>query len=938
MSHAGYASLDGNEHESNPLTSPVFKFFAKKRNRFLVFGFWGLFAICGLIWGLKFISVTSLEINPSPGCPAQLAQADFDAHFPPAAQAIVLVIEAKHGTGSLITATPGKPITTYTCRKDFDKFTSAFTTRIATNGVLKDCKIATVGFCNQANSTRSFLKAKLFSSPEGEANDSISLLEITASSDCNAEQFAQEVQKLTDDLLGDLPDLYAAPTGQPCLLDAVQTGVDSTMALSTMTFPLALLLVTLVVGNLRMAICILFGIAGSVTSSFTIMYPVALATPVTSMAPPLMIAVSLAMSIDYSLFLTSRFGAEIKRGCSVELATATMMATSGRIVVVSGLTLTVCFLTMMILPSDFITTMGVGASIAVFMAILANLSLTPSLFLQFPKFFSSFRFYGCTCDGVTCCEKSAPKRIRKPVLNVDSRDMIPPELLARQKDFRHSWYYPVARATQRYGIFILIAIFAAAYPVAIHVLDLKISEGETDLMPRSTPPTEALDKLIINFGAQSVFGTQVIHVPPADMLITDETWLNGTCQMLQYVANQTQRPARMFSGVMILDGHCIPPPLVILALDFPFFKAAEDLCALAGSGLCIPECVKLLHNSTLNSTVVITACTDACVVLNDVVKSGNVSVCDAVAQGYYEQITTLARNFVSHDRKGALVDINISVVSGDPFSSETQDWIKRFREVVDDYQRSPHHYEHIGSVGLLGQGPIQLDTANAVFARFPLMIGVTFGVVFVLLGVAFKTPVVPIRAIVCLTLMLTFTYGLAVMTYQLGSLDAAGIASMSKDSSGSMNWMPPMISFSVMVGLGLDYDVFLMESIAEERKTGLSDTEAVMSGLCQTANVISVAGVVMLVAFVALLISATPALNEIAFLLLIGIIVDCFVTTKFIIPSAMGLLGSVNFWPQKFTVTRSMFAQNEPDLNPVPVGCRLFCCGRYRYEQFASDA
>ena len=106
--------------------------------------------------------------------------------------------------------------------------------------------------------------------------------------------------------------------------------------------------------------------------------------------------------------------------------------------------------------------------------------------------------------------------------------------------------------------------------------------------------------------------------------------------------------------------------------------------------------------------------------------------------------------------------------------------------------------------------------------------------------------------------------------------------------------------------------------------------QATMAGLCHTSNIISIAGVVMLAAFVSLLISTTPVLNQIAFLLLIGIIIDCFITTKIIVPSAMALLGTANFWPQKYPVTHSFLpAQAQQlDASAWPVGCRFFCCRR----------
>ena len=75
-------------------------------------------------------------------------------------------------------------------------------------------------------------------------------------------------------------------------------------------------------------------------------------------------AVSLALSIDYSLFLLTRFNEEMGNGVSVETAVTTMLATQGHTVLVSGSTLCLCFLCMLMIPVSTISTMGVGAAVS----------------------------------------------------------------------------------------------------------------------------------------------------------------------------------------------------------------------------------------------------------------------------------------------------------------------------------------------------------------------------------------------------------------------------------------------------------------------------------------------------------------------------------------------------------------------------------------------
>ena len=88
--------------------------------------------------------------------------------------------------------------------------------------------------------------------------------------------------------------------------------------------------------------------------------------------------------------------------------------------------------------------------------------------------------------------------------------------------------------------------------------------------------------------------------------------------------------------------------------------------------------------------------------------------------------------------------------------------------------------------------------------------------------------------------------------------------------------------------------------VAEERENGFSEKEASVRALAATANLISAAGAIMVVAFMSVLLSGTAALNEIAFMLTVGILIDCFVTTKMAIPASIGFTGGRTFWPRRF--------------------------------------
>ena len=103
-----------------------------------------------------------------------------------------------------------------------------------------------------------------------------------------------------------------------------------------------------------------------------------------------------------------------------------------------------------------------------------------------------------------------------------------------------------------------------------------------------------------------------------------------------------------------------------------------------------------------------------------------------------------------------------------------------------------------------------------VYDLFPIAIGVTTVLVFILVGFSFGSLLIPLRAIYSIGLTLAFVYGTAVWVYQDGALNFLHFSGLHDNTA--LSWFSPILSFSVVVGLGLDYDVFLLSRIQEFRK------------------------------------------------------------------------------------------------------------------------
>jgi hypothetical protein len=115
------------------------------------------------------------------------------------------------------------------------------------------------------------------------------------------------------------------------------------------------------------------------------------------------------------------------------------------------------------------------------------------------------------------------------------------------------------------------------------------------------------------------------------------------------------------------------------------------------------------------------------------------------------------------------------------------------------------------------------------------------------------------------------------------------------------------------------------------RRAGLGETEAVVAGLSQTGHIITAAGVIMAIAFSGLLLSTEPVLNELAFLLVLAVLVDTFIVRSMLVPAIMSAFGRLNWWPQKFKNNHNGATKTPSVRSRSRCRGRQTACGRSGY-------
>ena len=270
---------------------------------------------------------------------------------------------------------------------------------------------------------------------------------------------------------------------------------------------------------------------------------------------------------------------------------------------------------------------------------------------------------------------------------------------------------------------------------------------------------------------------------------------------------------------------------------------------------------------------------------------------EAGAAAVKDGIARLQTALKADDRFGpAQVAVNkagdLTVVSttlaGDPAAEATQNVIRQLRESV-----VPAAFGATASdVYVTGTTAGVVDYLDFFNKWLPIAIGVVLSLSFVLLLVAFRSVVIPAKAILMNLLSVGAAYGLLVLVFQEGvGADLLGLTQVDSIEA----WVP-LFLFAMLFGLSMDYQVFLLTRI-KERFDHTGDTrEAVAYGIGRTASIITGAAAIMVCVFGGMATGELVAFQQMGFGLAVAIFLDATVVRTIIVPAGMELLGDWNWY------------------------------------------
>ncbi|MDP6821713.1 MAG: MMPL family transporter [Dehalococcoidia bacterium] len=184
------------------------------------------------------------------------------------------------------------------------------------------------------------------------------------------------------------------------------------------------------------------------------------------------------------------------------------------------------------------------------------------------------------------------------------------------------------------------------------------------------------------------------------------------------------------------------------------------------------------------------------------------------------------------------------------------------------------------------------DVVDSLYGRFPIVAGIVIIATYVSLLVLFRSVVLPIKAILLNVMSILASYGALVFVFQQGHFSGL----LGFEPMGVIEATTPILLFSIIFGLSMDYEIFLLARVSESYKRSRDNTAAVAEGLKRSGRIITGAASILIVVALSFMVADVVLVKAIGLGLAIAIFVDVTIVRSLLAPSIMRLLGPLNWW------------------------------------------
>jgi len=261
--------------------------------------------------------------------------------------------------------------------------------------------------------------------------------------------------------------------------------------------------------------------------------------------------------------------------------------------------------------------------------------------------------------------------------------------------------------------------------------------------------------------------------------------------------------------------------------------------------------------------------------------------------------------FLGSDGKSALVWANLS---NEPYTDQAISTLTKIRQNINSLQSNDRL---LASSSMLvgGETASVADLANSSAADYFNMTALVLVGVFVVLMIALGSIFTPLRLI--FTILLSISWAMAAVIYIFHTYIGMELI-----------WILPIMLLVIMLGLGLDYDIFLVTRIREYVVGGARDDEAIETAVERTGGIITATGLVTAGAFGTMMLSQIPMLQQLGLAFFIVVILDATLTRVYLVPSIMRHMKRLNWWAPG-RIRRVPVTPEEKLIPPIPMRTKL---------------
>ena len=550
---------------------------------------------------------------------------------------------------------------------------------------------------------------------------------------------------------------------------------------------------------------------------------------INSTTPVLGIMLGLAVGIDYSLFIISKYRSLVVQGYEYKEAAARAMGTAGNAVVFAAITVIIALSALSVVNVPFMTTMGLAGAASIAIAALVAISLIPALLgLAGPRVFSKKQL-----KRAGIAKASGVKKIKPIKYN--------------------SFWYKWGKAITTRPVTVLIAAILVVGAVAWPVHDLNLGLPSDQYAAKSSTERKAYDLLTQGFGA-GFNGPLVVVAEGLPEVSDSERSVIRDTAMKEFnaeVAEQTKAQQAAFQQEMAM-ATTMEQQLALQqkAMQMQAEGEAQKQAALEKIEENVEQYAKFVQLNKLGE---------------DLSKLDNV-----------QQVMP---GLVTDDGTAGILQV---VPKTSPSDDKTVALIEKIRD--QDYQKTVD-----AELGVTGSLALQEDINAKLTAALPVYLAVIVGLSLVLLIVAFRSILVPIKATLGFLLSVLAMFGAMVAVFQWGWFDLT-------DAPGPLVSFVPIIATGVLFGLAMDYEFFLVSGMHESYSNSKNAKQAVVHGFAGGSKVVTAAAVIMISVFAGFMTNHEAVIQSVGFGLAFGILIDAFIVRMTITPAVMTLLGKNSWW------------------------------------------